>query len=193
MDLPPSGPALLVAAVLVVLVVGLAWHRRGRLIGRRGFVPPPGVPAGSTAQLLRSDLPLLLAPGEPVPPGLEDVPLEHVPGRATDPAVSARVVVVGTRSCSDCARTVAVLRRATADEPTVRVHHVLAERAPGLVERLQVRTAPTVLLVDAASRVVGVHPGPMDADVARAALEHLAGRAVPSAGSRRTTDTGGTR
>ena len=61
----------------------------------------------------------------------------------------ARFVVVGTRGCSDCARTLALLRRETADDPAVAVSHVLAEQAPGLVERVRVRTAPTVLLVDA--------------------------------------------
>lgn len=149
-DLLSPGPAPLLLAVLVVLVVGGTWRGLERLRRRHGFDA-----AGPTGQAL------LLAD-------------EPVPAELAVPAPRARFVVVGTRGCSDCARTLAVLRRELADDDGVVVSHVLAEDAPGLVDRFDVRTAPTVLLADAASRVVGVHPGAVDADVARAALVALA-------------------
>ena len=174
MDLLAPGPVLLLVVVAVVLVAGGAWRGLERLRRRRAFAVPAAVAA---------EAPPLVADGEPVPPGLEDaVPAAGGPSDG----VRARVVVVGTRSCSDCARTLALLRRETADDPAVAVHHVLAEQAPGLVDRFHVRTAPTVLLVDADARVVGVHPGAVDVDVARAALRDLAvGRRPFAAGGAR--------
>lgn len=85
----------------------------------------------------------------------------------------ATFVVVGTRDCSDCARTLAALRAEFAHTDGVQVEHVLAERAPALVDRFNIQTAPTVLLLDANSSVVGVHPGAVDTDVARVALDRL--------------------
>ncbi|MGJ7441135.1 TlpA family protein disulfide reductase [Aquipuribacter sp. MA13-6] len=150
---------LLVGVIAVVLVVGGLWRVREHRRGRQAFAPPADDPRTR---------PLVL-PTETAPAGLGGL------GR------TATLVVVGTRSCSDCARTLALLRREVQDDVGVAVHHVLAERAPGLVDRFEVRTAPTVLLADADGQVVGVHPGPVDADVARQALVALAAGRTPFA------------
>ncbi|WP_380165290.1 TlpA family protein disulfide reductase [Jannaschia sp. R86511] len=158
---------LLVGVVAVVLVVGGLWRLREHRRGRRAFAPP-------AEHRTRP----LVPPGEAAPAGLGE------PGR------TATLVVVGTRSCSDCARTLALLRREVADDPTVAVHHVLAEQAPALVARFDVRTAPTVLLADADGQVVGAHPGPVDADVARQALAALATGRAPFTADRADDLTG---
>lgn len=156
MDPLSSRLLVLLVVVLAVVLLGGLWRAREHRRGRRAFASPASDPRPQP----------LLAPTEAAPVGLGAL------GR------TATLVVVGTRSCSDCARTLALLRREVQDGQDVLVHHVLAEQAPGLVDRFEVRTAPTVLLADAAGDVVGVHPGPVDADVARQALVALSvGRA----------------
>jgi hypothetical protein len=148
---------VLLVVVVAVAATGLAWRARER---RRRRSRP--VPVGSGV--------LLPTAGLDVPPGDE-----------------ATVVVVGTRGCSDCARTLAALRAGLADRPGTAVAHVLAERVPDLVGAVGIRTAPTVLLADAAGRVVATHPGPVDVDVVVGALDALAAGAAPSlTPSRRT-------
>lgn len=149
---------LLGAVVVVVLVAGALWRLLDTRRRRHAFDTLPA-PATSGADLLVAD-------GQARPAGLGELG-----SRAT-------FVVVGTRGCSDCARTLALLRSGLAEADGVAVHHVLAERAPELVDRFHVRTAPTVLLAGPTGHVVGVHPGPVDLDVATAALGDLAqGRA----------------
>jgi hypothetical protein len=148
---------LLGAVVVVVLVSGALWRVLDTRRRRHAFDSLPA-PATTGADLLVVD-------GQR-PPGLGDLG-----SRAT-------FVVVGTRGCSDCARTLAQLRSGLAGSDGVAVHHVLAERAPELVDRFHVRTAPTVLLAGPTGHVVGVHRGPVDLDVATAALGDVAqGRA----------------
>ena len=149
---------LLGAVVVVVLVAGALWRVLDTRRRRHAFDSLPA-PAAEDADLLAPD-------DEPRPDGLG----------ALGPR--ATFVVVGTRGCSDCARTLALLRGGLGADEGVAVHHVLAERAPALVDRFHVRTAPTVLLAGPTGHVVGVHPGPVDLDVAAAALGDLAqGRA----------------
>ncbi|WP_336922465.1 hypothetical protein [Aquipuribacter sp. SD81] len=151
---PLLARALLLAAVMAAVVVaGLVVRARERRVRRRDLAP-------TTAAV---SLPDLAA-------GTLDRPAGTV----------ATVVVVGTRACSDCARTLAALRAALGARPGVTVAHVLAERVPDLVERLDVRTAPTVLLADAAGVVVVSHPGAVDADRVAAALDVLAAGRRPS-------------
>lgn len=152
---------VLLVVLAVVLVAGAVWRRHEHRRRRHAFdAPAPGPEAD-----------LLVPPGSPAPPGL---------GAA---GATATLVVVGTRGCSDCARTLAALRSGLADDDNVALHHVLAEQAPDLVERFAVRTAPTVLLADGGGRVRGVHPGAVDADVAVAALQALRHGQVPFAGT----------
>lgn len=154
---------VLLVAVAVVLVAGAVWRAAERRRRRHDFDVPVVDPTTD----------LLTLPGEPAPPGL---------GAAGS---RATLVVVGTRGCSDCARTLATLRQAFAADDDVEVHHVLAEQAPDLVDRFRVRTAPTVLLADGAGHVVGVHPGAVDADVARQALRAVDAGEAPFAQVRR--------
>ncbi len=157
MDPVSSRLLVLLVVVLAVVLVGGVWRAREHRRGRQAFAPPASDPRRRP----------LVPPTETAPVGLDGL------GR------TATLVVVGTRSCSDCARTLALLRREVQDGEDVLVHHVLAEQAPGLVDRFEVRTAPTVLLADAAGDVIGVHPGPVDADVARQALVELSAGRVP--------------
>ncbi len=86
------------------------------------------------------------------------------------------VVVLGTRACITCARTYAVLRdEASAAGGEVQIEHLLLEDRPDLVEALGVRTAPTVVLLDPAGRVVGRHNGGLDEAGARGAVATLIG------------------
>jgi hypothetical protein len=150
---------LLVVVVAVVLLAGALWRVAEHRRRRHAFdAPDAGTGAG-----------LLVTSDEERPRGLGEA------------GAHATFVVVGTRGCSDCARTLAVLRAGLDGEAGVAVHHVLAEQAPGIVERFRVRTAPTVLLADAGSRVVGVHPGPVDLDVAMDALRDVAAGRAPFA------------
>ncbi len=149
---------VLAAVAVVVVVVGLAWQaHHDRLLRRR----PSPVPA---------DAPVVTLPAESLD---------------TPPGQRATVVVVGTRGCSDCARTLALLRADLADRPGVSVAHVLAERVPELVSALDVRAAPTVLLAGADRRVVAQHPGAVAPDVVRAALDGLG--SAPAAGATGST------
>lgn len=156
---------LLAVALVVVAVTGVLWRRLEHARRRHGFDAPRAARSeaerapGSRRDGRTDDL---------LPPLLPEE-LRDALGRA------ATFVVVGTRGCSDCARTLAVLRRELADEPGVAVAHVLAPDAPALVERFAIRTAPTVVLAGADGEVVGVHPGPVDADVARGAVAALRG------------------
>lgn len=157
---------VLLVVVLAVVLVGGLWRAREHRRGRQAFAPPASDPRRRP----------LVPPTEAAPAGLDGL------GR------TATLVVVGTRSCSDCARTLALLRREVQDGEDVLVHHVLAEQAPGLVDRFEVRTAPTVLLADAAGDVIGVHPGPVDTDVARQALVELAAGRAPFTSTSRASE-----
>jgi thiol-disulfide isomerase/thioredoxin len=134
-----SGLVALLAALAVACLVGVLLRRSSRRLGRAAL------PAGQG----RTDEPVVLGPDD------LGAPLGE---RAT-------LVQFSTAFCQPCRATRRVLADVSAAVPGVAHVEVDAESRLELVRRLDVRRTPTVLVLDAAGRVVrraAGQPRPVD-------------------------------
>ncbi len=85
----------------------------------------------------------------------------------------ATLVQISAEACAVCPRVATVLRAVADETPGVAHFEIRAEDHPGLLERLDVRRSPTVLLIDHAGRLRGRASGAVTAGQAREVLAGL--------------------
>jgi thiol-disulfide isomerase/thioredoxin len=158
---------VLVGLLAVATAFGLWWRsRNGRLAAPTpepiNITPVEATPADAT-------------PTDATPAGAPPVERALWPRLGFDPAdAGVTLVQFSTAFCQPCRATRVILAEVAGARPGVRHVEVDAESHLDVVRALDIRRTPTVLLVDAAGRIVGRASGqPRKAEVVAAAAAVL--------------------
>lgn len=139
-------PGLLAVTSVLVLTTGVGLWRR-----RRDGVLRPVAPVRSLG--VRGDPGLRVSPGPPVQPGLLVSPSLLVT-LGVEPGVPVTLLQFSSEFCAPCRATRRVLAEVAGTLPGVRHVEVDAASQPTGVRALSIWRTPTVLVVDAAGRVL---------------------------------------
>ncbi|SNQ50023.1 Thiol-disulfide isomerase-like thioredoxin [Frankia canadensis] len=148
-----TGVWVLLAAVVVALVIGVASRRRdGRLRPRRSRVSPPVVSGARLPRAVGLEGGLEGSVGSGVGPAPGEVAADGLGGElaalGAELGERATLLQFSTAFCAPCRTTRRVLAGVAETVPGVRHVEVDAEAHLGLVRRLGVRRTPTVLVLD---------------------------------------------